>query len=62
MIREFLVALQCRKSQDGGEATVTEWFQWALAEADRIDPLTNQKPIVQELTPPESWGDRRDRW
>lgn len=68
IVREFLVALQGRKSQDCGEATASEWFQWAKAEADRIDPLTNQDLIIQELTPPESWvpppkaGDRNDRW
>lgn len=69
MVREFRAALQGRKSQDRGEATATEWCQWAQAEADRIDPLTNQEPIVQELTPPESWvvpppkvGNRHDRW
>jgi hypothetical protein len=54
MVREFLAALQGRKSQDCGEVTATKCFQWAQAEADRIDPLTSQEPIFQELTPPKS--------
>lgn len=67
MVREFLIALQGRKSPDGGEAAATEWFQWAQAEADRIDPLTNQEVIAQPLTPPESWmppnaSEHHDRW
>lgn len=68
IVREFLSALLARKPQYGGEVIATEWFQWAQAEADRIDPLTNQQPIVQELSPPDSWvpppkaGDRYDRW
>lgn len=55
MIREFLSSLEGRKSEEGIEVITSEWFRWAKSEADRIDPLTNQEPIAQKITPPESW-------
>lgn len=56
MIREFLASLKGRDGRLGEDGSSSEWLKWAIQEADRLDPLTNEEPIAQPLVPPESWS------
>ena len=39
------------------DSEIGKWLQWALAQADRVDPLTESPESVLDSPPPRDWYD-----
>lgn len=55
MIRAFVGSLQVRKVESAASGFDSRWIEWARAEADRLDPVTNGRDSFLPLEMPESW-------